>query len=569
MPTILLFVVGAPLVGTWMLGRAIEKRGWHDDVTNYRFAVLIGGYTHKHWYWALLVFARKLFMCVVAAVMVGFGTKVQYLMAIVVILAALTLQVSLRPFSTKMLNFMENSGLICLFLSMYFGILFFWDSFGPITLGFIGDGVVAANILYIAWLFRCLAQTWLWEHEGSYISQKVLAYETKAYFFIVVILAIPLIVFFQVKENMETVFSRASKFKGLKKTSKLRGRKAVSDNSSKTSVRLGDGMKVIPAKASKNEEVTNTIEKDAEKEKSGQTSIEPAKLWTWDGTLVDARGKEKTKSVNQKQARRRKLRQGRRVSKFKAGVTKIEGEKKRADIVEETAVTDSREQAVKDGPISISLVMAAVDVTESLAKWFVEKRIQVVSTLVDILYELGVEEGEDMADLDKSDIEKLSAVLQPHEVKRFKHALKDQIIDDCEDDILDSLDAMFDGEDTQSNDEKGIQSTFGTYVDPLSADEISSVRDTLTAKVMNMKRLKNVVKYISASENDGICRKDLRCLLQTAIDDPRILADESINQIWESSWMGIPHGPLDDLNLDLLGKWLFENGAAAPQKIDD
>ena len=89
-------------------------------------------------------------MSVIASSFASYGVKVQYLMAIVVVLSAFALQVNLRPFSNDNLNFMENLGLGCLFLSMYMGILFFWDSFSAIILGVIGDFVIAINIPVVA-----------------------------------------------------------------------------------------------------------------------------------------------------------------------------------------------------------------------------------------------------------------------------------------------------------------------------------------------------------------------------------------------------------------------------------
>ena len=53
--------------------------------------MLIGGYNHQHWYWALLVFTRKFLMAIIASSFASYGVKVQYLMAIVVVLSAFAL----------------------------------------------------------------------------------------------------------------------------------------------------------------------------------------------------------------------------------------------------------------------------------------------------------------------------------------------------------------------------------------------------------------------------------------------------------------------------------------------
>ena len=60
-----------------------------------------------------------------------------------------------------------------------------------------------------------------------------------------------------------------------------------------------------------------------------------------------------------------------------------------------------------------ALATALVGVTDSIAKWFTEKKIKLVTAAADVLHELGVEEAHDMDDLDKEDIEMVSSVLRP------------------------------------------------------------------------------------------------------------------------------------------------------------
>jgi Ca2+-binding EF-hand superfamily protein len=607
MPTILAFVIGAPVVGTWMLGRAIEKRGWHDDVTNYRYAVLIGGYTHTHWYWAIMVFGRKLAMSVVASVMVGFGTKVQYLMAIVVVLAALTMQINTRPFSSKMLNFMENSGLICLFLSMYFGILFFWDSFGPFVLGFVGDFIVASNITYMAWLARCMAEMWLWEHEGSWASQRILKHEKKSLFWLIVILAIPIIVVCHIQGILGGIFGDPNKKKDNKKksTSKKKTKKStkamsvtphkLKDGSDEGADEGGTYTEVVAVLAEEPGSVKaaaapaiavaaampSLSEKARKRSMKAKAPAKPAKLWTWDGTLVDSRGKEVVK-VDGAIKRRRSVRKDRRVSKIskKKSRAKIlvaakksdEGEASKLDT---SAALESKEPGAKAAaavaaaaavPVSSALVTALVGVTDSLAKWFTDKKINVITAVGDMLYDLGVEEAQDMDDLDKDDIEKLSSVLKPDDVKRFKEALTNQMLADMP--ITTASAKVNDGTDDGTID--GVDDLFGVFADPLSSEDISAVRNDLALQVKDHTRLKIFLSKFDADQSGAISKKELKVLVETVADgDNRILGEQGIDQVWEAAWMGNPHAPRDELSTLAFEDWLFARGNSAPQKIED
>jgi Ca2+-binding EF-hand superfamily protein len=596
MPTILAFVIGAPVVGTWMLGRAIEKRGWHDDVTNYRYAVLIGGYTHKQWYWAINVFGRKLAMSVVASVMVGFGTKVQYLMAIVVVLTALTLQVNTRPFSSKMLNFMESAGLVCLFLSMYFGILFFWDSFGPLVLGFVGDFIVAVNITFIAWLARCMAEMWLWEHEGSWASKRILKYEEKSLFWLIVILSIPMIVVCHI-QGIVGGMCKNPKAKGDKKTAKTKKAKSASKTKmmSVSPRKLEDGGDEGSDKAIDKEveavsaepiddaaggptavpvapAMPSLSEKARKRSLKLSTPAKPAKLWKWDGTLVDSRGREVVK-VDSAPKRRRAARKDRRVSKINKKNSRIKvqiaGKKSDEANPPESVVgvalgskVNEMTTASSAPPVSSEFVTALVGVADSLAKWFTDKKINVITSLGDMLYDLGVEDAQDMDDLDKDDIEMLSSALKPEDVIRFKEALKNQMLADMP--ITAASTKVNDGTDD------GVDDIFEVFDDPLSSEEIRAVRSDLASQVKDHSRLTIFLSKFDSDQNGTISKKEFKALVETvAAGEERILSRQGLDQLWEAAWNGQPHEPMDEINEAAFELWLFSRGNAAPQKIDD
>eukprot|EP00949_MAST-11_sp_MAST-11-sp1_P002720 g2720.t1 len=128
MPVTICFIIGAPILSNLALRRSLRIHGFGDDTTNYRYAVLLGGYDRKSWYWAQVINLRKLFLSLAVAAS-ALGTQGQYLFGLATIIIALACQLHYQPFTNKELNFMENLGLGILFVSMYLGLLFFWESF--------------------------------------------------------------------------------------------------------------------------------------------------------------------------------------------------------------------------------------------------------------------------------------------------------------------------------------------------------------------------------------------------------------------------------------------------------
>ena len=205
-PTAAFFIVGGPVGSVLALRRAVKQNGWSDDTTLYRFAVLIGGYRKETWYWSLVVAARKLLMAVISVAMSAAGTKAQYVTAIIVIVAALAIQVHSRPYVNEDLNFMEDCGLVVLFMSMYLGLLFFWESFSSAVLGGIGDFIIWMNVLYVIWLLRGLAINWLHRNSTSFLSFCLLPLEGKRGFTLVLFLLTPCVLLWMIGSRVAKAF---------------------------------------------------------------------------------------------------------------------------------------------------------------------------------------------------------------------------------------------------------------------------------------------------------------------------------------------------------------------------
>ena len=608
LPTFLVFVLGAPLVGTWMLGRAIEKRGWHDDVTNYRYAVLIGGYKHKNWYWALMVFGRKLFVALVASVMVSYGVKVQFLMAIVVVLAALAMQVALRPFSSEMLNFMETAGLTCLFLSMYLGILFFWDSFDKFTLGVVGDLVIAMNIVFISWLARALGNTWLHQHEGTDLAKWALKYEHKRYFFLVVFLCLPMIPLYMFKHNIASFMGkndhrskakqRKKKLKKFKMKVAPRG-KGEGSGDPKSVEMVGEPAKRKSWAVAKSLAVGGGVGAFAKKDKNGaggndpaadvhvagdggrvHHSVAPAKLWKWDGTQVDGLGNtidvavKRTRKRGGAKAWEKKMATGKKVNVHPSlGSTaggkkkaKAEAEKKKLPKISKKKKTLAKVEASKTGEAAVAAVASKkVDSDEVEAQAELDEKIpEVMSTVPEVKAAEKVEseepkKGGNIAMGVAAEAGTAAAAVAASSVITTKNVTTEKEKEEEEEEE--------EGEEEEEEDEAEVQEAGGEP--PLGHDEIEGLRTDLGKRVKSAKRLELAFKRLDMDGSGGLCKPEFKRLIVIgAGKNDRFLNDKSRAQLWEAAWNGQPHGPDKELPLEVLQEWIFlANGA--PQKIDD
>ena len=123
LPGLVLFVIGFPACSLYFLRKRLKKTGWTNDTTMFRYAVIVSGYTHKHWMWEIVICARKVLLTMTAVFLKNYGPERQFIFANLVLMVAMMLQVRERPF-----------GACCLcyrFVSFFFSCSPFVLSFLP------------------------------------------------------------------------------------------------------------------------------------------------------------------------------------------------------------------------------------------------------------------------------------------------------------------------------------------------------------------------------------------------------------------------------------------------------
>jgi hypothetical protein len=175
-PGVLFYILGFPVISLYSLGRRLKKYGWTNDTTMFRYAVIVSGYTHKRWYWEIVICARKVLLTMTAVFLKNYGPERQFIFANLVLMVAMMLQVRERPFSNDELNTLENWSLGILFVTLYLGLFFFWDLVEGSSRTLLGIFIIALNVLYMLWLCGSLVREYLARHQSRWtqlISQKV------------------------------------------------------------------------------------------------------------------------------------------------------------------------------------------------------------------------------------------------------------------------------------------------------------------------------------------------------------------------------------------------------------
>jgi hypothetical protein len=166
LPGLFLYVCGFPLISLYSLRQRLKKYGWTNDTTMFRYAVIISGYTHQHWYWEIIICARKVLLTMTAVFLKNYGPERQFIFANLVLMVAMMFQVRERPFSNNELNNLENWSLGILFVSLYLGLFFFWDLVQGTGRTLMGIFIIGVNVLYMLWLSGSLFREYIARHHS-------------------------------------------------------------------------------------------------------------------------------------------------------------------------------------------------------------------------------------------------------------------------------------------------------------------------------------------------------------------------------------------------------------------
>ena len=175
-PVIIVYVIGFPATIIFLIWRSKKKLGRLSEQTQFRFAVFISGYSKRFWFWEGVTSARKVLLIVIAVFLGSYGPERQFFFASLLLVCTCVIQLHMKPFENKSLNALETSGIGFLWLTVYFGIFFYWQLLTNAELNWLGFLIVFMNVSFVWWAVGYLIGEYLALHpEARWIQSGFLA----------------------------------------------------------------------------------------------------------------------------------------------------------------------------------------------------------------------------------------------------------------------------------------------------------------------------------------------------------------------------------------------------------
>merc|ERR1711871_449725 len=146
-PSAIIYIVGVPLSIFLILMRN-EKR-LHTDKFRFRYGMLISGYNDSYSWWEAMVAWRKAFIIMTSVIGGLLGTATQVYLSIGFLLGFLCLQMSKKPYTSALLNDMENYGLLASFLTLYLGLCYYLESLTTASRTALTVCIASVNVVYL------------------------------------------------------------------------------------------------------------------------------------------------------------------------------------------------------------------------------------------------------------------------------------------------------------------------------------------------------------------------------------------------------------------------------------
>jgi hypothetical protein len=152
-PCLVGFVIGYPFIVLLNIWRSRRKHGRLSETTSFRYAVFVSGYRASRWFWEGVTCARKVLLSLIAVFLGSYGPERQFFFASLLLVMTMVFQLHMKPFENVQLNALETSGIGFLWLTLYFGIFFYWQLLKDTELDVLGGFVVTINVGYLMWAF--------------------------------------------------------------------------------------------------------------------------------------------------------------------------------------------------------------------------------------------------------------------------------------------------------------------------------------------------------------------------------------------------------------------------------
>jgi hypothetical protein len=175
-PVIIVYVIGFPATIIFLIWHSKKRHGRLSEKTQFRFAVFISGYSKRYWFWEGVTSARKVLLIIIAVFLGSYGPERQFFFASLLLVCTCVVQLHVKPFENKSLNALETSGIGFLWLTVYFGIFFYWQLLTNAELNWLGFVIVFMNVSFVWWAIGYLIGEYLALHpEARWIQGGFLA----------------------------------------------------------------------------------------------------------------------------------------------------------------------------------------------------------------------------------------------------------------------------------------------------------------------------------------------------------------------------------------------------------
>eukprot|EP00946_MAST-07B_sp_MAST-7B-sp1_P004258 g4258.t1 len=176
LPVIIGYIIGFPTTMIYLIWRSKKRFGRLSEKTQFRYAVFISGYSKRFWFWEGVTSARKVLLIVIAVFLGSYGPERQFFFASLLLVCTCVVQLHAKPFENLSLNALETSGVGFLWLTVYFGIFFYWELLSNSELNWLGFFIVFMNVSFVWWAMGYLIGEYLALHpEARWIQNGILA----------------------------------------------------------------------------------------------------------------------------------------------------------------------------------------------------------------------------------------------------------------------------------------------------------------------------------------------------------------------------------------------------------
>ena len=150
-PFTLIVVIGVPFIVWFILYR---NRGnlINDRQVVARYGFLFAGYKIDYWYWEIVILTRKLSLVLLTVFLSSSSSYTQGLTALLIMFAALCINLFFNPYEDHKLNNLESSGLVCSVLTIYLGLWTFEENNNLMISWIVTVLVVGMNTVWFAYV---------------------------------------------------------------------------------------------------------------------------------------------------------------------------------------------------------------------------------------------------------------------------------------------------------------------------------------------------------------------------------------------------------------------------------